>query len=67
MIELEQKLSVFKLEPQSKEQSLANIKQLRRDLHLEGVSTNKEHIRSILKKVGSLTDELLAIREQDRE
>ena len=67
MSELERRIKSFKLEPQSKEQALANIKRLRKDLNLENVHTDKNRVSAILKKAGSLTDELLAMREQDRE
>ena len=67
MSELERRIKSFKLEPQSKEQALANIKRLRKDLNLENVHTDKNRVKAILKKAGSLTDELLAMREQDRE
>lgn len=67
MSELERRIKSFKLEPQSKEQALANIKRLRKDLNLENVHADKNRVKAILKKAGSLTDELLAMREQDRE
>jgi hypothetical protein len=65
--DLENKIRAIKLEPQSKKQAIANIKQLKRDLGLEGIKNDKGRIRAILKKSGSLTKELLAMREQERQ
>jgi hypothetical protein len=64
---LEQKIRKFELEPQSKEEVLSNIRKLRKDLGLEGISHDKEHIMGILKKTGSISDEVLRTREQDRQ
>lgn len=67
MTELEKKLNAFKLESQTKEKALENIKRLRKDLDLENIHPDRKRLRAILQKSGSLTDELLTMREQDRE
>lgn len=67
MTELEKKLSAFKLESQTKEKALENIKRLRKDLDLENIHPDRKRLQAILQKSGSLTDELLTMREQDRE
>lgn len=67
MSELEQKIHKFELQAQSKEELLSNIKKLRKDLGLEGVSYDKERLRRILEKTGPLSDEVLRMREQDRQ
>jgi hypothetical protein len=53
-----------KLQPLSKEEALASLKKLRKDLGLEGIHTNRERIQSILKKLGPLSDEVTRMRRE---
>jgi hypothetical protein len=63
--ELDFKLKEFKIEPQSKEQALANIQKMRSDLGLKKKVSESE-LQDVLKRAGSLTDEILATREKER-
>ena len=69
--ELNFKLKNFRLEPQSTEQALANIRKMRSDLGIERASSKdnrrEEQLREILKRAGPFTDEILASREKERE
>lgn len=63
--ELGFKLKGFRIEPQSKEQAVANIHKMRTDLGLTGVS--EQEVQDALKKAGSLTDAILTSREKERQ
>ena len=63
--ELGFKLKEFKIEPQSKEQALANIQKMRSDLGLKK-KVSESKLQDVLKRAGSLTDEILATREKER-
>lgn len=64
--ELGFKLKSFKIEPQTKDQALANIRKLKADVGMANVRSSQKEVSEILKRAGSLTDEVLAAREKDR-
>lgn len=60
-------LKSFKIEPQTTEQALANVKKLKDDLGLNGgKKVRKARLRSIYKHAGSFTDEVIETREKER-
>lgn len=64
--QLAHKIKGSKIEPQSKEEAMANIQRLRNDLGLKNKRGNREHIRNVLKNAGSLSEEAVKMRrEQD--
>lgn len=65
--QLDHKAKGSKLEPQTKEEALANIKRLRNDLGLDNIKANGKDIKRILKRTGSLSEEAVKMRhEQDK-
>ena len=64
MSELEFKLKSFKIEPQTTVQALENIHNLKRDIGMLGKKTDKTEVASILKRAGSLTEEVLESRKK---
>jgi hypothetical protein len=52
------------LQPLSKEEALASIKQFKKDLRLTKVRTNKTRIRRILKRSGLISDEIVEMRHE---
>lgn len=66
MSELDLKLGSFKAEPQTKEQALKNLQKLKKDIGMINVRGNKEEVRAILKRAGSLSEEILDLRKQER-
>ncbi len=66
MPEINLKLKSFRIEPQTKEQAQANIRKLKADIGMTNVKADKETVRDIIKRVGSLTDEVLESRERAR-
>jgi hypothetical protein len=64
--ELDLALKGFKIEPQSKDQALANVRKMRSDLGIENMQVDKNQMNEILKRAGSLTDEVLSSREKER-
>jgi len=63
---LEQKLKPYKTEPQSKEKALANIEKLKSEIGMKDVKSDKEDVKAILKRAGSLSDEIIGLRMKDR-
>jgi hypothetical protein len=66
MTEIDLALKGFKIEPQSKDQALANIRKMRSDLGIDKMQVDKHQIQEILKRAGSLADEILSSREKER-
>lgn len=66
MTEIDLALKGFKIEPQSKDQALANIRKMRSDLGIDKMQVDKRQVQEILKRAGSLTDEILSSREKER-
>ena len=66
MSELEFKLKSFKIEPQTKEQALENIHNLKRNIGMLGKKSDKMEVANILKKSGSLTEEVFRIRKKEK-
>lgn len=64
--ELDFKLRRVKIEPQTKEQALANVRKLKADLGVGNKKADKEKVRKILKHAGSMTDEILDSRRKER-
>jgi hypothetical protein len=52
------------LEPLSKEEALASIRKFREDFHLTEIHADKKDIQNILKKAGSLSDEVTKMRHE---
>jgi hypothetical protein len=65
--QLEQKLKSYKTEPQSKEKALANIEKLKAEIGMKDVKSDKEDVKEILKRAGSLSDEIVDLRKKERE
>lgn len=65
--ELDFRLKSFKIEPQTKEQALANIRKMRSDLGIDKTHPDKGELKEVLRRAGSLTDEILSYREKERE
>lgn len=67
MSKLDFKLKGFKIEPQTTEQALANIKKLKDDLGIKGEKkVSKARLRSIYKRAGSFSDEVIETRKKER-
>ena len=64
---LKNKAKEFKLLPKPKEQVLAELEELREQLGLTKTSGDMSMTRSIVKRVGSFTDELTEIRENEKQ
>lgn len=65
--ELDLKLKSFKIEPQTKEQALANVKKLKIDLGLDdSKKVDKERLKEIIKRAGSFSEEVIATRKSER-
>lgn len=64
--QLEQRLKPYKTEPQSKEKALANIEKLKAEIGMKGVKSDKEDVKEILKRAGSLSDEIIELRKNER-
>ena len=64
--EIDLKLKSFRIEPQAKEQAQANIRKLKADIGMENVRADKKIVREIMKRAGSLSDEILQSRERAR-
>ena len=67
MSELEFKLKSFKIEPQPKHQALENIQKLKADIGMLDKKTDKRELEEILKRAGSLTEEVLESRKKERQ
>lgn len=65
--ELELKLKSFKIEPQSKEEALENIRKLKSNIGMLGKKSSKKEVLEILKRAGSLTEEVLESRKKERQ
>ena len=65
MSELEFKLKSFKLDPQTPEQALENIRDMKKNLNLENAQIDKKKLDDILKRAGSFTDEVLEMRRRE--
>ena len=66
--DIELKLRGFKIEPQSKEQALANLNQFKVEFGLIGSEkVNKERLKEIVKRAGSFSDEVIATRKSERD
>lgn len=65
--ELEHKLRSFKIEPQSKEEALENIRKLKSNIGMLGKKSSKKEVLEILKRAGSLTEEVLESRKKERQ
>ncbi len=66
MSELHFKLKSFRIEPQSKEQALENIRKLKKTVGMSGIKSDKTQLSEILKRAGSLTQEVLESRKKER-
>ena len=66
MSELEYKLKSFKIEPQPKEQALANIRKLKTDIGMLAKASDEAEISHILEYAGSFTEEVLESRKKER-
>lgn len=64
--DLDLKLKGFKVKPQTKEQALKNLERLKKDIGMANVKSNKEEVRKILKRAGSLSEEILYLHKQER-
>ena len=63
---LEQRLKPFKTEPQSKDKALANIEKLKAEIGMKDVKSDKEDVKEILKRAGSLSEEIIEQRKKER-
>jgi hypothetical protein len=59
------RLKGFTLQPETKEEALANIRKTRADLGLGG-QTDRNELRKLLKQVGSLGDEIVESKRRER-
>lgn len=64
---LKNKAREFKVLPKPKEQVLAELEELRKQLGLTRTSGDMSVTRSIVKRVGSLTDVLPEMRENEKQ
>jgi len=64
--ELQMKIKSYNVRPQTAEQAIANIRKMREDLGLTGHTVDKNRLKSIFKKSGSFTDEVLETRKTER-
>ena len=64
--EVDLKLKGFRIKPQTKEQAQGNIRKLKADIGMANVKADKQMVRDIIKRAGSLTDEILESRERAR-
>ena len=64
--QLEHRLRPYKTHPQPKGKALANIEKLKAEIGMKGVKSNKEDVKAILKRAGSLADEIIELRKKER-
>jgi len=64
--ELEAKLRAFKTTPQSKESALQRVRRLKAEVGMEDVKSDKNEVKAILRKAGSLSDEIIELRKNER-
>lgn len=65
--QLEQRLKPYKTQPQLKEKALENLEKLKAEIGMKGVESNKEDVKEILRRAGSLSDEIIALRKKERQ
>lgn len=66
MSQLEQRLKPYKTEPQSKDRVLANLEKLKAEIGMKDVKSDKQDVKEILKRAGSLSDEIIELRKKER-
>lgn len=66
MSELETKLKAFTTTPESKEKALESLRRLKAEVGLKDIQSNRNEVREILKKAGSLSDEITELRKKER-
>jgi hypothetical protein len=66
MSELHDKTKAFKIEPKSKDQVLVELRELKERLGLHQTSGDMNMTRSIIKRVGSLTELWSEMRTSER-
>lgn len=64
--ELEMKLKSYKTIPQPKEQALDNLRRLKAEIGMKDERSSREEVKAILKKAGSLSDEISELRKKER-
>lgn len=65
MSNLEIQLKPHKTEPQPKEEALANLERLKEQIGMKGIRSNREDVKKILERAGSLADELINLKKQE--
>jgi len=63
---LEQRLKPYKTLPQSKDKALKNLENLKDEIGMKGVRSDKKEVKEILKRAGSLSDEIIELRKKER-
>lgn len=63
---LEQRLKLYKTLPQSKDKALKNLEKLKDEIGMKGVRSDKKEVTVILKRAGSLSDEIIELRKKER-
>ena len=66
MSELQMKIKSYNVQPQTAEQAIASIRNTKKDLGLTDHAVDKNRLKTIFKKSGSFTDEVLEIRKNER-
>ena len=64
--DLQAKIKPYYVQPQTAEQAIANIRKMKKDLGLTDYTVDKNRLKSIFKKSGSFTDEVLETRKNER-
>ena len=63
---LETRLKGYKTNPQSREKALASLERLKSEVGMKNSTTDKDEARTILRKAGSLSSEILEHRKKER-
>jgi len=64
--QLEKRLKSYKTEPQSKDKALENLEKLKDEIGMKGIRSDKKEVKEILKRAGSLSDEIIELRKKER-
>ena len=59
-------MKAFKTTPQSKEIALENLRRLKAEVGMQDIKSDKNEVKEILKKAGSLSDEIIELRKKER-
>lgn len=60
------KLRSYKTQPESETKALEKLEKLKAEVGMKGVRSDTSEVRAILKRAGSLSEEILELRKQER-